>query len=263
MKLRKELFLLGIILGLAVLILRTESVFAFFRIDPIAPQRPNLPIRQMNPVNKMQRIKFKKINPTATPTPSATPTPTLTPTPTPIFAEEFDSFSLDTWEWYPNGGVTQIGDGIIALSGNPPSNFPFFRIKFNPFPTVGDFSLETRINYTQIGSAGTGLVFSQNPQDPFSFGSAYLSPSFGGVWSDGVVFNLQNVVPLPGLGFFTYRFSFQEPNFWKIYVDDIKVAEREDNRRPGSLWFGSPDPDIHTNWSNFGIDFIRIYGYDK
>ncbi len=262
MKLRIELFLLGIILGLTVLILRTESVFAFFQIEPITPQTPNLPFGQMRKINKIPRMKFNKIKPTA-PTSTPTPTNTPTPTPTPIFAEEFDSFSLDTWEWYPNGGVTQIGDGIIALSGNPPSNFPFFRIKFNPFPIVGDFSLETRINYTQIGDSGTGVVFSINPQDPFSFGNAYLAPSLGGVWSDGVVLNLQNVIPLAGLGFYTYRFSFHEPKFWKIYVDDIKVAEKEVTVRPQSLWFGSPDPDIHTDWSNFDIDYIRIYGFDK
>ncbi len=299
-ELKWKFFSLGILLGVFVLLITTSPVSAFITIPRIAPVTPiHIPPFKRFHIPKIKFIKRPKITPTPTPTPTQTPTPTPTPTitstpsptptsspilnpsntptptptltptntptptPTPLFAEEFSSISLNTWEFHPNGGIFQIGNGEVSLSGKSLSNFPFFLIKFNPFPPIGDFSIEIKINYSQQNSYGTGVVATEVRQDPLTFGSPYISPSLLGVWSDGVVFNLQNITPVTGTGYHTYRFSFHEPNTWQIYVDDILKGVKTNSVRPASIWFGSPDPTPHDNWSPFTIDYIRIYGYDK
>lgn len=240
--------------------------FLFSKCRPtIVPTNTPIPTTSPTPTPTISSIPTPTLTPTPTPTPiiTLTPTPTLSPTPTPFFTEEFDSIKLDTWSMYPNGGIIKIGSGEVNLEGNSSSKFPFFLIKFNPFPQDGNFSIETRLNYSQFGEGESGFAFSTSMQNPNILGSPFIDPSLGGVWPTGIGFNLNNISPMPGLGYHIYRFSFLAPKYWKIYIDETKVAEIENATRPQSLWFGASDPTSRTSWSNIGLDYIRVYGYDK
>src|SRR4051812_14651408 len=74
------------------------------------------------------------------------------------YNDEFLGANLDSTKWQSfqnSGNITMTGNEAWLRSGHQ-NSFPFIFSKSNPFPGVGDFSVEFKIQYTEATFWGTG-----------------------------------------------------------------------------------------------------------
>lgn len=192
----------------------------------------------------------------------------LTPTPTPTSAvdilllDNFDGMSLDNniWDVFINEGNISFADGYVALSAG--SAMPFIRLRNNPFPASGPFTVEFGIQYlTQAeGGSGVGISFSQqeNTADSFMWPNNPLA-----LWQDNVGFGLV------GSGSYLLTISPNDFNYnvvkisydgskYVIQVDENIIYTSPNTARVGGLWFGHPNYCCTSGWTSFKLNYIKI-----
>ena len=99
-----------------------------------------------------------------------------------LLREDFNYIDYDRWDVYVNGGNVNIQNGILSLS-TPPGNrqFPYFRIRYNPFPRSAGFTVSIRIKFGNGQFYGTG--FAAGMPYPNETGANYGEPHYFQAWS--------------------------------------------------------------------------------
>jgi len=207
----------------------------------------------------------------------------LTPSSVFAFTEDFNNYPLDetTWETYPNAGEINIDSGIVGLSAESTTTFPFIYSKVNLIPLLGDFSVKFKMKYNKITRKGTGLVLStispQNGTGDTPLNSPLFSQKhFLEVWQDsnlGFIFAYsgdcynqscslgQVLVYQKGttdLDYHNIEFQYSD-NQYSIFLDENKVfTSNPIEIRPTILWFGNYTLQPSGYWTEFEIEHIRI-----
>lgn len=207
--------------------------------------------------------------PETTPVPpavAATPPSSLAATPsTPIagslgtspglsgLREDFtdqETFS-EQWESFVNKGIVTTGSGFLALSSDASTTFPYVRIRNNPFPATGNFTLEIAFQYTQVGDFGTGIVLGSALPENGSPIQSTLDPQVEllKVWQDNSFYKglmvgppeteLMTFHPAPDLNRHTLRVE-RSDELVQVYFDGALVGRLGPDFRPSTLWFGNP-----------------------
>ena len=207
--------------------------------------------------------------------------------PVSAFTEEFNGSSLDeaTWGAYLNAGETNIDSGIIKLSAEDTTTFPFVYSKTNLIPSSGDFSVKFKMKYNRVTGKGTGFVLStilpiNGLRDTPLSDPLFSQRHFLEVWQDsslgfffaysGDCYNNQScslgkvLVYQKGktnLDYDYHDIEFQySDNRYSIFLDEIKVfTSNPTETRPTIVWFGNYTLQPSGYWSDFEIDYIKIF----
>jgi len=201
--------------------------------------------------------------------------------------EEFDSYPLDNqvWEVYQNEGIINVSSGIINISADNTSSYPFIFSKNNPIPTSENFSVKFRIKYNRATTKGAGIVLATEIPPNGSNDTPLSDPMFSKryflqIWQDsiqGLVFaysgdcynqscplNQIIVYKKGGIDLVYHDVEFRySSNKYSIFFDNNQVfTSNEILIRPSYIWFGSPTiQGPGDKWTNFSIDYILINPY--
>ena len=139
---------------------------------------------------------------------------------------------------------------------------PFFRLKNNPFPNDGLFSVEFGIQYLTIFPAGDGLAL-----------SFILQPNITPGWDNNPISLWQdngrdcfrfvrygnNAVTLDSndLNYHVVKISYDGAKYYG-YIDGILRYTSPSTPRVGELRFGHPFYSNLPGWTGFRLDYIKV-----
>lgn len=182
------------------------------------------------------------------------------------FNEEFNSLDTTRWSVSPRNGQIFTSGGILSMNAGQSNLAPFLALNSNPFPTLGAFTLTMGIQYTKIGTAGTGVA-ADIGIPPFTsiVTQASIDSPFQW-WADNVGFSYNGVPPyryLPGqanTAYQTVEFTYGLDDSVTFLLNGV-IQDTYAGHRPSALWLGNPTEfslgEIG-DWSSFQVDYIRV-----
>ncbi|XHH07943.1 MAG: hypothetical protein ACFCUE_10240 [Candidatus Bathyarchaeia archaeon] len=179
-----------------------------------------------------------------------------------LFSDEFEGSQVDSSKWvvventdmsgYPAyGGNVTVSDGHISLSSDG-SAFPWVYTKNNPFPTIGDFSVEFNLTFTCLGDWGSCIrIFADSPTIDadkwtgcvLSIGAGDEDPTRGKITMEFFGKEVHRIY-VPG-GFkpsadpHIFRLDYSQGNY-TLYVDNTAVATVKSDIRASAIGLGHP-----------------------
>ena len=166
-------------------------------------------------------------------------------------------------------GAISFADSVLSIvNPNPTRVFPFVWTRWSPLPPAGDFSLELRVKFDQVGPSPTSIV-ARGPTHflPGGTNSPWTDQVFTiGQDSDANPLNVQllgQVAPVTGTydtDWHTYRLDYVAGSYSAFVDDALRLGPLSSDQIPNSIWFGNP---AYTYWgaaisTTFSIDYIRV-----
>jgi Tol biopolymer transport system component len=202
-----------------------------------------------------------------------------------FFFDDFTEINSDTWNtsiatsgvrWCgsawgncgisgPHGSLSIVGSG--AEFGSNGRSFPYIwrgpPSRQSPFPSSGDFALETRIKFHDLGNHGPDAIRIQNwpNTDPQGTNTPFIGSIFN-VHADtgglrAVLFGTPHGIANPGLPH-TYRVEYVGGTY-TLYVDGVKRGEHASEARPNVIMLGYPlATALASNWSDFNVAWVQV-----
>lgn len=181
----------------------------------------------------------------------ARPQLTIASTAEPYFSETFADPSVSSlhWDQTTNGGTLLFSNGSVFLKGYG-GGYPVIKMRQNPFPASGDFTVSFGYRYTSIGNYGTGLscvganghTVADLHQD---VNGQYLQVDDNLSWQH------------PNTEWHVASFVMTG-NRVSVYLDGSHVGDHAANTRPTGITIGGGVMANPWDWNDLQFAFIRV-----